>query len=308
MEMQQLRHLIAAADHGSLHRAAEVLRLTQPALTHSIRRLEQTVGAPLFERSSRGVILTEVGRSLVARGRLILNEARLALDEANALRNGGGGTTTIAVSDNFSDFLLPDAVSATLQRDSSIAVTIVAGFFDENLARLRRAEVDMVFGLFAGAVDAPDLVGEPLTTSTFRVFARADHPLAGAGHVDLAQLTAHAWLVVAEQPIITRLFQSFFEQRGLATPRQAVRTSSIASVRPLLLATGLLTILPEELVRHEVASGAIVAIGQDELVVTLPAGLVTRARGSQSAASRLLMRALREASRRPTEGGIPGQV
>lgn len=72
MELHQLRYFVAAAEAGSISRAAERVRVAQPSLSAQIRKLEHFVGTPLFDRVGRGVVLTDAGRALLPRGKSVV--------------------------------------------------------------------------------------------------------------------------------------------------------------------------------------------------------------------------------------------
>ena len=86
MNLQHLRYLVVVAQLGSMTRAAQALHLGQPALTQAIRNLEREVGTPLFERTSRGVVLTDAGRVLVSGATQALAHLDAAVDDVSAMR------------------------------------------------------------------------------------------------------------------------------------------------------------------------------------------------------------------------------
>ena len=98
MTLVQLRHLVALAETGSFSKAAQAQYLTQPALSRSIRALEDELGLPLFDRVGRRVELTPFGRETLARARVLLDDAdelrhhgrRLGAGHAGVLRIGLG--------------------------------------------------------------------------------------------------------------------------------------------------------------------------------------------------------------------------
>jgi len=85
MNLQQLRYIVAVAEYGTITRAAQTLHVGQPALTQAIRSLERELGTELFERSSRGLFLTDAGRALVASTTRALEEIDDAVDRVRAL-------------------------------------------------------------------------------------------------------------------------------------------------------------------------------------------------------------------------------
>src|SRR5436309_15343394 len=91
-DLRQLNAFLAIVSTGSLGRAAETLHVTQPALSRTIRRLEEQVGAPLFERYSKGMQLTAIGSALLPHAVLLQREAEHATEEINAMRRLAKGT------------------------------------------------------------------------------------------------------------------------------------------------------------------------------------------------------------------------
>src|ERR671930_406610 len=123
MKMHQLQAVVAVAEQGSLRAAARSLDMAQPTLTRSLSELERELGAPLFERRSRGMVATALGRTFVGRAVAILNDVRRAREEFEQLRGSTGGSLTIGLSivPHFS--LLPKTLEQGLQ-DGSVDFSI----------------------------------------------------------------------------------------------------------------------------------------------------------------------------------------
>ena len=98
MKLNQFRDVVAIAERGSLRAAARHLQLAQPALTRSVQELERELGAPLFERRARGMILTPIGQAFVRRASAVLTEVRRARDEAEQLHGGTSGKVVAGLS------------------------------------------------------------------------------------------------------------------------------------------------------------------------------------------------------------------
>jgi DNA-binding transcriptional LysR family regulator len=281
MEMQQLRHFVSAVEHGNLGKAARALNITQPALSRSIKNLEGVLGATLLERTPRGVAPTVFGETLLSHARIILNETERATDEVKALKGLSQGQVAVGITENFASYIAPEAIAALLRERPGVNVSVVSGFYDELVAKLRRAEIDFIFGLFPPVPDEPDLAFEELFVNHSRVFARADHPLAGKARVALAELAEYGWVVVSHQPAVSRVFRAFFENNGLRSPRHVLRTDSVTFLKAAMHATGLLTIMPEHLMRDDLARGTVVPIATDQMVVTSRCGLILRRRSTR---------------------------
>src|SRR5580704_8556061 len=110
MKLTQLRNVAAIAERGSLRAAARHLSLAQPALSRSVQELERELGAPLFERRSRGMVVTPLGRAFLRRANAILNDVHRARDEFEQLRGNAVGAATIGLSIAAHLLLLPNAL------------------------------------------------------------------------------------------------------------------------------------------------------------------------------------------------------
>lgn len=98
MYSRLLRHFLAVVEHKGITSAAEELHISQPALTKSIRQLEDNLGVTLFERMPTGVVPTPFGEILARRARLMDLEYRHALAEIHAIKGGAGGTINIGAA------------------------------------------------------------------------------------------------------------------------------------------------------------------------------------------------------------------
>lgn len=309
MEMQQLRHFVAAAKHGNIGRAADELNITQPALSRSIKNLEGFLGAELLDRGPKGVSVTVFGESVLEHARIILSEAERAVAEVHAIQGLSQGQFTLGISPNFEAFIVPEAIGRLHEDRPGVNIAIAGGFYDELLAGLRRAEYDLVFSIFPSSYDDTDLEFEELYVNRSSVHARADHPLAQRSSVSLADLSACGW-VVPNQAAVNRIFRMFFTDNGLPVPRQVIRSTSIAYLKQAILHSSLLSILPEHLVEEEVASGKIVRVKNTECSVVARCGIITRRNRSRPPAVSACMDFLREVCKETIEAndgkGDPG--
>src|SRR5580692_12636866 len=98
MKLHHFRDVVAIAEHGSLRAAARHLGTAQPTLTRSLSELERELGAPLFERRSKGMAATALGQAFIRRSVAILNDVRHAKEEFEQLRGNAIGSVTIGLS------------------------------------------------------------------------------------------------------------------------------------------------------------------------------------------------------------------
>src|SRR5256885_3405188 len=103
MTLVQLRHLRSVSQTGSFSRSAEAMHLTQPALSRSVRALEQELGIPLFDRIGRHSELTAFGREMLGRTRALVAEADELRDRGRQLREGAAGTVRVRSEEHTSE-------------------------------------------------------------------------------------------------------------------------------------------------------------------------------------------------------------
>ena len=101
MEMQQLRHFLAAVRHGNFAKAADDVNITQSGLSRSIKTLEDVLGLPVLVRNARGVEATKFGAALVPHAKAILNERERALEKLLAIRQQHLGSVRLGVTPQF---------------------------------------------------------------------------------------------------------------------------------------------------------------------------------------------------------------
>ncbi len=141
LDSDLLRTFLAVADTGNLTRAADAVRRTQSAVSMQIRKLENQIGLPLFERHSRGVVLTAQGRRLVDNARRIV---ALLDDTAAAMRLPVlDGSVRIGISEEYINSTLPKALGAFAAVHPGVEVTVQQGISMSNLAALEAGEIDI---------------------------------------------------------------------------------------------------------------------------------------------------------------------
>lgn len=141
LDSDLLRTFLAVADTGNVTRAADMVRRTQSAVSMQIRRLEDLIGSALFERHSRGVILTVEGRRLVDNARRIVT---LLDDTAAAMRSPAlDGSVRIGISEEYVNSTLPKALGAFAAIHPGVEVTVRQETSMANSAALAAGELDI---------------------------------------------------------------------------------------------------------------------------------------------------------------------
>jgi DNA-binding transcriptional LysR family regulator len=185
-ELLDLRAFLAVIDTGGFHKAADLLALSQPALSRRVQGLEASLGAPLFERSTRRVALTAVGRELEPLVRRMIDEFESSLLSLGDVGRAQQGQVTIACIPTAAFYFLPRVVQAFNALYPKIRFRIVDEGASGCLASVARGEVE--FGLNLMGASDPDLTFTPLADDPFVLACRRDHPLAKADDLSWADL------------------------------------------------------------------------------------------------------------------------
>jgi DNA-binding transcriptional LysR family regulator len=170
MELRQLRYLVVIADEGNLGRAANLLYVSQPALSYALKNLEAELGVRLFDRHAGGVTATAAGRDIVAEARLTLRQADLVTAAAERHRRGETGVLRVGFEASGAGELTTRARAEFSRRHPGVRVQPKRFDWGEEAAGLRDGRVDVAFvwlpndltGLHTEVVHTePKLVGLP---------------------------------------------------------------------------------------------------------------------------------------------------
>ena len=307
MDLRQLKHFVAVLEHGNMLRAAETIHVTQPALSKSIRNLEDQLGVKLLERSPRGVSPTRYGLQLLDRAKLILNQTLRAEAEIRDLMDGVRGHLNIGFGANFAGFMLPRAILKVLERPG-VTASIVSRPFDELLPMLRQGELDLAVVVFPPEYPEEEFVYEPLIVSRFKCVCRPQHPLVGKrGRIGLAELAGQDWIVFDRPQTTANLFMSAFVNGDVLPPNPVIQTSSVFFLKAALRQGDYLSFVPPGLVYDELESGALVVLDTDLPLIRITAGFVYRANDILPAAAISVVEELRRLRDEIASGDAPGE-
>jgi DNA-binding transcriptional LysR family regulator len=180
---RQLRAALAVAEYRSFIAAAAHLRVSQPALTLSIKRLEQSLGVTLFLRNTRQVTITGAGREFVAMAERVLNDLRLGLQGVQELTDRRRGQVIVT---SLIPVRMSDVVAEYSRRFPGIEIELREGFSDDVGEDVRAGIADFGIGYLDGL--PASFATESLRIETLCVVLRKDHPLTRKRQIDFKAL------------------------------------------------------------------------------------------------------------------------
>jgi DNA-binding transcriptional LysR family regulator len=304
MEIQQLKHLLAAAEHHNLLKAAESSFISQSGLSRSIRSLENRLGVPLLIRRPKGVEPTIYGYAVLRRAQVILNEVAKSVKEIREIEQARVGEVTFGITPNYASYLVPKLLADLYRERPGLHVTVITDGFVELMARVKSEAIDFGFGLIGQVRHNDGIDIETIRAHRARVMASANHPLARNAKVSREDLANAEWAMLNGEGV-QRGFSLFFENRGLAVPAQVLRSNSISLIRQMVKNANVLSILPSEVVENDIADGTVVIVDCETPVEQTRVGVFYREGGLLTPQAELVIDMLRQASRAPIMEDIP---
>jgi DNA-binding transcriptional LysR family regulator len=214
MTLHQLRVFLAVARHRSFSRAAEQLRLTQPAVSAQVRELERALDATFFDRVGRTIVLTDAGHELMAYAERIcslVDEARLVLEEMDGLQRG---RIALAAVSTAGAYVLPALLGAFRERHPGVSISLEVANRATVQHRLLQNEVDLV--VMGRPPEGVPHVAEPFLSDEMVVVAAPSHPLVKARDIPVTRLAREVF-ISREIGSGTRInADEFFRQQGVA--------------------------------------------------------------------------------------------
>ena len=291
MDLLQLEHFLAVAEEHSFTRAAERAHRTQPAISQSVKKLEDAIGVPLFARDMPDLTLTEAGRALVDYARRMLTLRDEALRQVGRLHDLNTGHLTMAAYESAAVYLLPGPLRRYLLQFPRIKVTIRRGQLEDIPRQVMDREIDIGFvkdepafhGLRTVMVHADDLI----------LVASPRHPLRGRSRVRVADLGGEAFVVhhlcsSTEQKLL-RLFEAHGTRCNIAA-----ELWSFENVKQFVRQDIGLALVPRVTALPELAAGTLVEIPLHELDMPRRTLMVFRNRGYMSDAAQQFIEIVRQ--------------
>jgi DNA-binding transcriptional LysR family regulator len=293
MDSDALATFLTVHRRGGVSAAAEALSRTQSAISRRLALLEQEVGAPLFERIGRGLVLREVGAALLPYAERVGAAIGDAEAAAEAARSGRGGTVQVVTVGTLADASLAAALQRARTRQPGLDLRLQTATSAEVSAQVRSGAASIGLRYF----DDPgaDLESRVVHTERLLVVSSPSHPLAGKRVKSLTLLAKERWLAFPaperrSEAFATTVFAQF-TTRGIEALDWIAIDSLTAQKRMVQAGFGL-ALLQASAVTEELATRELAVLKVDGLDVSVPVVLVTRKGGYLSGGAQAVLREL----------------
>lgn len=286
-----LRYFLAIAEHGSFTAAARAVRMSQPALTAAIRRLEEDLGTTLFLRTARGAVPTRTGETLVVHARGLVRAAGELRAAISDLEHEARGRFVLGCHESLGAYFLPGFLPRFFEAHPQIEVALWNGNSRDVMSAVVDRRVDV--GIVVNPAPHPDCVIVPL-------FRDRVAPIA---HARLVTRHARAPLALLDEvpllyvPVLSQVQWILARLPAGDGARRHLPCSSMELVKSLVLDGAGVGILPARVAAHGAPPGTLVGLGADAPGFDDEVALVRRADLHETRAARLLLDALRARGR-----------
>ena len=301
MDQRQIERFIDVVESGSLSRTSHRLNITQPALSKSLRLLEDQLGTKLLERGPRGVRPTKSGDIFYRRARTISAEFRRAREDLDELKGLTAGEVALGVTPGpgVLDRMIPSAVLNVATKRPALNILVRSGTVSELLVELNRGDLDLLLTVLDERIEGANLKTHLLFDDHVVVAVGRRHPLVSRNNITIEDLARYRWVFLEDAMPLWRAIEEY--ARDHKTPMQTapIQSNSVAFVRAMVNKNDLIAMLPSYAVRPGKDSGDLRYIEVERIVdqkvlpkLVRPMGLVYPADIELTAAGHALFRSI----------------
>lgn len=260
MDLRLLHRFIVVAEMGSINKAAAKLNFSQPALTKSIRLLEERLDVTLIVRGPRGISLTPIGEKILKHAKLMEAEIRKLDGEIDVFKNNSMGHVRIGVppGPGFLSTVMPIAATKMTRSGVRITLDVTMGTRAELIRQLLHGELDFIISTTADDETSSELVQEKLYQDRRMIVVASDHPLASEPEVSEEALRGFSWIVQKQASTVADA--GLDELMDGEVSQNTINSNSTQFVKIMILMHGWIGLVAHDAVRLEMHKGQLVEI------------------------------------------------
>jgi DNA-binding transcriptional LysR family regulator len=249
LKLHDVRVLMAVVEAGSMHRAAERLATSQPAISRAIADLEHALGVRLLERSPKGIHPTQYGEAIIKRGVAVFDELRQGVKDIEFLSDPTSGELRIGCSEYAAGGPVLAVVDRLTRQHPRMVFDIVTGPVLMLYRDLIERKIELVITRLVDVADRRGMAVETLFDDDIVVVASTQNRWTRRRRIDLAELVDEPWTLPPRDTGLGAFAAHAFRARGLAPPEAAVVTYSMHMCHKLLATGRFITMLPSYTLR-----------------------------------------------------------
>jgi len=266
----------AIANHGTMHRAAKALHMTQSTASKMLADVEALLDAQLFVREARGMTTTLLGDYALSVARKQLSGIGRFAEEFAARRDGGYGTLSVGAIMGAAPDIVAHAVADIKRTRPLLTVQLIGETSDHILDMLEAGKLDMAVGRFNSPRHHRLFKFEPLAEEPLALVARANHSLTSNFNGDINILIDSPWVLQPRTTPTRKVLDKIFADSGIEAPANMVECVSIFAILHLVQVSDAVAVLPVSVVNAHLRAGLLEELPMRPAVSVSGFGLVTR--------------------------------
>ena len=257
LDSRQLRAFVALARTGSFTRTGRELHLSQSAVSHSLKALEEDLKCRLFERTGRTVRLTSAGEELLVHAEKIVAEMAVARERLGQLNRWGHGRIQVGVTTTACQYILPGVLREFKESFPHCTVQIEPGDTPALIELLREGRVDFAIGLEPR--DKTSVEFRPLFVDELVCAVSPLHPWVEKRTLDRATLSEQRFILYSKNSYVIGIIEEYFRTEKMALP-VSMELGSVEAIKELVKLGLGVSILAPWAIRKELDEGSLVSI------------------------------------------------
>lgn len=242
MELHQIEYFVAIVETGSFSKAAIRCNVAQPSLSQQVIKLEQELGAPLFDRMGRTIALTEAGKILYPKAKTILTEVQQAKHSVAEGLAGDNGKLSVGIIPTLAPFVIHGTVMRFREAYPNVELSICEDTTERLLDRLLNADMDICY--LSAPIQNKMIVSEELFSEALYVAVSQDSEYAHLPSVESRALSQQPFIMLHDQHCLSKQTESFCYAEAIS-PYTLYRTSQLATVLEFVRSNVGIALVPE---------------------------------------------------------------
>lgn len=296
ISLKNIRYFIAVAEAESITGATQSLNISQSVVTEAIKTLEDDLGATLFQRHARGMVLTHAGHQFLRHAHQIMASVRNAQQALSARPDTMSGVLNVGVTSLVTGYYLPYLLDRYRRVFPQVEVKVIEDQRDYLEHLLVNGELDVAVLMVSQLENRQALESEALVTSPWRLWLSVNHPLTSAKSISISDLADERFIMLKLDEL-ENTSHAYWRAAGIR-PRTGTRTASVEAVRSLVATGAGVSVLPDILYRPWTLEGDRLEVRPiEESLPTLGLGVAWRRGSVLSEATQNFLIVAREHSR-----------
>lgn len=252
--LKQLQIFMSVVNNGSTLAASHELNVTQPAVSAAINELESNLGAKVFDRWKKRIIVNERGRTLIPLAQLLLANAREINLTFDAGKDKHSGTLRIGASSTLASYVLPKIISEFMLEYPNIRIDLISSNKTNIISMIEDCTLDI--GVVAGGNSKPFISCQHCFSDSLRIIAGVKNPLFSQSDITPEQLASQKWVMREEGSGTLEVFQSATSQ-SLANLDVQLKADNLESIKQIVIKSDMLGCISEFAIKNELETGSL---------------------------------------------------